>query len=270
MRYLCANRPGLRADRPNRFSQPNLRADNGTRTRGLNLGKVALYQLSYVRNVTLTGNRGIHYPTACTNGTKIATRLKFRGIGHRSLLLMSSRIPHGIHEQQVAHTERHGVGPRALVDAPTHHRHRVRARRIRLPSGVTCCAGAKSPVHSSPSHQRISEGSPDGSGYQPGGMFMIAPVRIGPLRSGSCRSPASRPRLAYSARHLHRPRITAPRHRRRDTGKPAPIVQPPATRDAHNATSSRRCSVSLPDPSITPECRLSRGFCTALRVFKRV
>ena len=49
MRYLCANRPGLRADRPNRFSQPNLRADNGTRTRGLNLGKVALYQLSYVR-----------------------------------------------------------------------------------------------------------------------------------------------------------------------------------------------------------------------------
>ena len=25
------------------------RADNGTRTRGLNLGKVALYQLSYVR-----------------------------------------------------------------------------------------------------------------------------------------------------------------------------------------------------------------------------
>ncbi len=90
VRYLCANRPGLRADRPNRFSQPNLRADNGTRTRGLNLGKVALYQLSYVRNVTLTGNRGIHYPTACTNGTKIATRLKFRGIGHRSLLLTGS------------------------------------------------------------------------------------------------------------------------------------------------------------------------------------
>ena len=26
-----------------------LEADNGTRTRGLNLGKVALYQLSYVR-----------------------------------------------------------------------------------------------------------------------------------------------------------------------------------------------------------------------------
>ena len=26
-----------------------MRADNGTRTRGLNLGKVALYQLSYVR-----------------------------------------------------------------------------------------------------------------------------------------------------------------------------------------------------------------------------
>ena len=93
MRYLCANRPGLRADRPNRFSQPNLRADNGTRTRGLNLGKVALYQLSYVRNVTLTGNRVIHYPTAFTNGKKMATRLKFRGIGHRSLLLMSRRPP---------------------------------------------------------------------------------------------------------------------------------------------------------------------------------
>ena len=26
-------------------------ADNGTRTRGLNLGKVALYQLSYVRKL---------------------------------------------------------------------------------------------------------------------------------------------------------------------------------------------------------------------------
>ena len=31
-------------------------ADNGTRTRGLNLGKVALYQLSYVRNATLLSN----------------------------------------------------------------------------------------------------------------------------------------------------------------------------------------------------------------------
>ena len=137
------------------------------------------------------------------------------------------------------------------------------------PSGVTCCAGAKSPVHSSPSHQRISEGSPDGSGYQPGGMFMIAPVRLGPLRSGSCRSPVSRPRLAYSARHLHRPRITAPRHRRRDTGKPAPIVQP-RPRATHIMRHHRAaCSVSLPDPP-TPKCRLSRGFCTALRVFKRV
>ena len=105
---------------------------------------------------------------------------------------------------------------------------------------------------------------------QPGGMFMIAPVRIGPLRSGSCRSPVSRPRLAYSARHLHRPRITAPRHRRRDTGKPAPIVQP-RPRATHIMRHHRAaCSVSLTDPSITPECRLSRGFCTALRVFKRV
>lgn len=194
---------------------------------------------------------------------------------------------------------------RALVDAPTHHRHRdhpcqreqrpsqrdhrddvedecsetqaavairhrVRARRIRLPSGVTCCAGAKSPAHSSPSHQRISEGSPDGSGYQPGGMFMIAPVRLGPLRSGSCRSPVSRPRLAYSARNLHRPRITAPRHRRRDTGKPASIAQP-RPRATHIMRHHRTaCSVFLPAPPPPPECRLSRGFCTALRVFKRV
>ena len=30
-------------------NQSEPRADNGTRTRGLNLGKVALYQLSYVR-----------------------------------------------------------------------------------------------------------------------------------------------------------------------------------------------------------------------------
>ncbi len=34
----------------------SLRADNGTRTRGLNLGKVALYQLSYVRNSCITAN----------------------------------------------------------------------------------------------------------------------------------------------------------------------------------------------------------------------
>ncbi len=31
-------------------SQGRRRADNGTRTRGLDLGKVALYQLSYVRD----------------------------------------------------------------------------------------------------------------------------------------------------------------------------------------------------------------------------
>ena len=110
---------------------------------------------------------------------------------------------------------------------------------------------------------------PMGSGYQPGGMFMIAPVRLGPLRSGSCRSPVSRPRLAYSACHLHRPRINAPRHRRRDTGKPASIAQP-RPRATHIMRHHRAaCSVSLPDPS-TPKCRLSRGFCTALRVFKRV
>ena len=54
VRYHCANRPGLRGQL-NRFSQPNNRADNGTRTRGLNLGKVALYQLSYVRNLSPRG-----------------------------------------------------------------------------------------------------------------------------------------------------------------------------------------------------------------------
>ena len=45
----------------------------------------------------------------------------------------------------------------------------------------------------------------------------------------------------------------------------------PATRDAHNATSSRRMLGVPPRPlRPPPECRLSRGFCTALRVFKRV
>ncbi len=34
-----------------------LRADNGARTRDLNLGKVALYQLSYVRVITASGDR---------------------------------------------------------------------------------------------------------------------------------------------------------------------------------------------------------------------
>ena len=94
-----------------------------------------------------------------------------------------------------------------------------------------------------------------------------ASLRLGPLRSGSCRSPASRPRLAYSARHLHRPRITAPRHRRRDTGKPASIVQPRPR--ATHIMRHHRAACSLPPPR-PPECRLSRGFCTALRVFKRV
>ena len=59
VRYHCANRPGqppgARATPANRKHQREghspVRADNGTRTRGLNLGKVALYQLSYVRSV---------------------------------------------------------------------------------------------------------------------------------------------------------------------------------------------------------------------------
>ena len=35
------------------------RADNGTRTRGLDLGKVALYQLSYVRDAHLRNEKKI-------------------------------------------------------------------------------------------------------------------------------------------------------------------------------------------------------------------
>ena len=42
---------------PNTEFVSALRADNGARTRDLNLGKVALYQLSYVRTVTIAGNR---------------------------------------------------------------------------------------------------------------------------------------------------------------------------------------------------------------------
>ncbi len=90
-----------------------------------------------------------------------------------------------------------------------------------------------------------------------------ASLRLMPL---ACISPA--PRLFHpSPSSATNHRAAPPKARYWQT---CPIVQPPATRDAHNATSSRRCSVSLPDPSITPECRLSRGFCTALRVFKRV
>ena len=43
-------RPDLRSDmKKASFRKLSNGADNGTRTRGLNLGKVALYQLSYVR-----------------------------------------------------------------------------------------------------------------------------------------------------------------------------------------------------------------------------
>ena len=63
VRYLCANRPVVSepADR-----STDSRADNGTRTRGLDLGKVALYQLSYVRKVLLpvpVGDVGIEPTT---------------------------------------------------------------------------------------------------------------------------------------------------------------------------------------------------------------
>ena len=49
MRYHCANRPGHEKTAMPSGMTASHGADNGTRTRGLNLGKVALYQLSYVR-----------------------------------------------------------------------------------------------------------------------------------------------------------------------------------------------------------------------------
>jgi hypothetical protein len=48
-RRICSPLPRLSANPPRRFGCSLLRADNETRTRDLNLGKVALYQLSYVR-----------------------------------------------------------------------------------------------------------------------------------------------------------------------------------------------------------------------------
>ena len=49
VRYHCANRPGMKKTAMPSGMTASHGADNGTRTRGLNLGKVALYQLSYVR-----------------------------------------------------------------------------------------------------------------------------------------------------------------------------------------------------------------------------
>ena len=49
VRYHCANRPGMKKTVTSSDVTAGHGADNGTRTRGLNLGKVALYQLSYVR-----------------------------------------------------------------------------------------------------------------------------------------------------------------------------------------------------------------------------
>jgi hypothetical protein len=52
-RRICSPLPRLSANPPWRFGRPRgqyrLRADDEARTRDLNLGKVALYQLSYVR-----------------------------------------------------------------------------------------------------------------------------------------------------------------------------------------------------------------------------
>ena len=50
VRYHCANRPGMKKTAMPSGMTASHGADNGTRTRGLNLGKVALYQLSYVRD----------------------------------------------------------------------------------------------------------------------------------------------------------------------------------------------------------------------------
>ena len=138
------------------------------------------------------------------------------------------------------------------------------------PSGVTCCAGAKSPVHSSPSHQRISEGSPDGGRitarrhvHDCSRPARAASLRLMPL---ACISPA--PRLFHpSPSSATNHRAAPPKARYWQT---CPHRTAPATRDAHNATSSRRMLGFPPRPLHHPECRLSRGFCTALRVFKRV
>src|SRR5680860_128769 len=48
-RRICSPLPRLSATPPRRGPAILLRADDETRTRDLNLGKVALYQLSYVR-----------------------------------------------------------------------------------------------------------------------------------------------------------------------------------------------------------------------------
>ena len=47
-------------------------ADNGTRTRGLNLGKVALYQLSYVRKQV---NTLYHFHKKCKLGMSQALQV---------------------------------------------------------------------------------------------------------------------------------------------------------------------------------------------------
>lgn len=90
-----------------------------------------------------------------------------------------------------------------------------------------------------------------------------ASLRLMPL---ACISPAPRlfrPSPSSATNH----RTAPPKARYWQT---CPIVQP-RPRATHMMRHHRAaCSVSLPDPSITPECRLSRGFCTALRVFKRV
>lgn len=90
-----------------------------------------------------------------------------------------------------------------------------------------------------------------------------ASLRLTPL---ACISPAPRlfrPSPSSATNH----RAAPPKARYWQT---CPIVQP-RPRATHMMRHHRAaCSVSLPDPSITPECRLSRGFCTALRVFKRV
>lgn len=90
-----------------------------------------------------------------------------------------------------------------------------------------------------------------------------ASLRLTPL---ACISPAPRlfrPSPSSATNH----RAAPPKARYWQT---CPIVQP-RPRATHIMRHHRAaCSVSLPDPSITPECRLSRGFCTALRVFKRV
>lgn len=61
-------------------------ADNGTRTRGLNLGKVALYQLSYVRMRSHRGEQRVSNIPELQRGRKLRRVAVLRGLSLRCLI----------------------------------------------------------------------------------------------------------------------------------------------------------------------------------------